>query len=277
MSPHNPATREVIPEQYQNTVAGEPFLTYDSRVGDEERMFIFASETEFQLLRESEYWYADGAFKTCPEISYQLYHVHGQQNGKILPNKTQAFYRRMLQQVFDHVGDNRLQDVLVNFERSAINVFHLIDENIGMKGCVYHLSSNIWKNVQHFGLQERYNEDQEFALHTHMLCAVVFMPPDNIIAGFQKFFDLIGDNYQGEMDDLFDYFKGTYIGRYRRNNERWPPLFALNWWNMFHRTFDQLEEVTVILKDGNGVFKRKYRRVILSFGSSLIFFKLKKT
>ena len=55
MSPHNPATREVIPEQYQNTVAGEPFLTYDSSVGDEERMFIFASETEFQLLRESEY------------------------------------------------------------------------------------------------------------------------------------------------------------------------------------------------------------------------------
>ena len=55
MSPHNPATREVIPEQYQNTVAGEPFLIYDSSVGDEERMFRFASETEFQLLRESEY------------------------------------------------------------------------------------------------------------------------------------------------------------------------------------------------------------------------------
>ena len=66
-------------------------------------MFIFASEIEFQLLRESKYWYADGTFKACPEISYQIYPVHGQQNGKIfpvvfcrLPNNTQATYRRML-------------------------------------------------------------------------------------------------------------------------------------------------------------------------------------
>ena len=89
-----------------------------------------------------------------------------------------------------------------------------------MKGCFYHLSSNIWKKVQHFGLQQRYNEDQEFALHTRMLCAVAFMPPDNAIAGFEELSDLIRDTYLGEMDDLLDYFEETYIGRYRRNAER---------------------------------------------------------
>ena len=203
--PHNPVTREdipVLPEQYQNTVTGEPFLIYDSGVGDQDRMFIFASEIRLQLLRESEDWYADGIFKVCPEIFYQLYTIHGQQNGQIfpvvfclLPNKTQATYRRMLQQVFDRVGDNRLQDVLVHFERAAINAFHLIDENIDMKGCFYHLSSNIWKKVQYFALQQRYNEDQEFALHTRMLCAVAFMPPDNVITGFEEISDLIRDTY----------------------------------------------------------------------------------
>ena len=53
---HNPVTRKdipVLPEQYQNTVAGQPFLIYDSGVGDQERMFIFASEIGLQLLRES--------------------------------------------------------------------------------------------------------------------------------------------------------------------------------------------------------------------------------
>ena len=98
-------------------------------------MFTFASKIGPQLLRESEHWYADGAFKVCPEILYQLYTIHVQRHGQI--------FRGMLQQVFDSVGDNRLQDV--DFERAAINAFHLIDENIDMKGCFYHLSSNIWK------------------------------------------------------------------------------------------------------------------------------------
>ena len=95
-----------------------------------------------------------------------------------------------------------------------------------MKGCFYHLSSNIWKKVQHFGLQQRCNEDQEFVLHTRMLCVVTFMPPDNVIAGFEELSNLIRDTYQGEMDDLLDYFEETYIGRYRRNAER-PPLCLL--------------------------------------------------
>ena len=79
--PHNPVTRKgipVLPEQYKNTVAGEPFLIYDSGVGDQERKFIFASEIGLQLLRESEHWYVDGTFKVCPEIFYQLYTIHGQ-------------------------------------------------------------------------------------------------------------------------------------------------------------------------------------------------------
>ena len=66
------------------------------------------------------------------------------------------------------------------------------------------------------------------------------MPPGNVIAGFEELPDLIRDTYHGEMDDLLDYFEETYIGPYRRNAKRRPPLFALDFWNMFHRTFDEL-------------------------------------
>ena len=75
--PHNPVTREdiaVLPEQYQNTVVGEPFVIYDSGVGDQEQIFIFSSEIWLQLLRESKHWYTDGTFKVCPEILPTLYH-----------------------------------------------------------------------------------------------------------------------------------------------------------------------------------------------------------
>ena len=109
-----------------------------------------------------------------------------------------------------------------------------------MKGCFYHVSLNIWKKAQHFGLQQRYNEDQEFTLHTCMLCVVVFIPTDNVTAGFEELSDLIRETYQGEMDDQLDYFEETYIGWYHRNAERRPPLSALNLWNMFHMTFGKL-------------------------------------
>ena len=248
--PHNPVTREdidVLLEQYQNIVAGEPLLIYDSGVRDQERMFIFALEIGLHLLRESKDWYADGTFKVCSEIFYKLYTIYGKRNRQIfpvvcclLPNKTQTIFRRILEQIFDCVGDNRLQDVVVDFQCAAINAFHLIGENIDMKGCFYHFSSNTWKKVQHFGLQKRYNEGQEFTLQTRILYAVAFMPPDNAIAGFEELSDLIRGTYQDEMDDLLDYFEESYINRYRSNAERRPPLFALNLWNMFHRTFHEL-------------------------------------
>ena len=79
--PHTPVTREdrpVLPEQYQNTAPGESFIIYDSGAGDQEQMFRFASKIGLQLLRESEHWYADGIFKVCLEIFYQLYAIHGQ-------------------------------------------------------------------------------------------------------------------------------------------------------------------------------------------------------
>ena len=40
-----------------------------------------------------------------------------------------------------------------------------------------------------------------------MLCAVAFMPPDNVIAGFEELSDLIRDTYQGEMDDYWTTLK----------------------------------------------------------------------
>ena len=45
-----------------------------------------------------------------------------------------------------------------------------------------------------------------------MLCAVAFMPPDNVIAGFEELSDLIRDTYEGETDDLLDYFEENYTG-----------------------------------------------------------------
>ena len=75
-------------------------------------------------------WFADGTFKVCPALCFQLYTVHAHDNGRIfpcafalLPNKTQATcdsflmeFHRMIQ-----YNGNGPDDVLIDFERGAIN------------------------------------------------------------------------------------------------------------------------------------------------------------
>ena len=217
--PNPGVRREEIPELpqvYQTTAAGERFLIFDSGVGDQDRIFIFASEIGLQILRESEHWYADGTFKVCPEIFYQLYNVGGSIFPcvfSLLPNKTEATYRRFFEQIFHLLENNNLQDILVDFERAATNAIEHLNPNVEIKGCCYHLSSNVWKRIQQFGYQQRYNDDQEFALHTRMLCALAFLPPDDVIQGFEQLADRIRDVYNDIMCGLLEYFEDTFIGR----------------------------------------------------------------
>ena len=200
-----------------------------------------------QFLADSEHWYADVTFRVCPEIFFQLYTIHGQRDGRIFPcvfsllrNKNENTYNRRFEQLFQLVNSlgNGPNDVLVDFERSAINAFQ--NRNIEVQGCFYHLSANVWNHTQHLGLSQRYNQEEEFALHIRMLPALVFLPAGDVIEGFEELVETITILYDDVADDLLQYVKDTYIGRYSRNAPRRPPPFAINLWNMFNRTDDEL-------------------------------------
>ena len=109
-----------------------------------------------------------------------------------------------------------------------------------MKGCFFHLSSNLWKHIQSFGLQERYRRTEEFALHLRMLAALAFILPNTVIEAFEELADAIRLEFLGEADQFIDYFQDTYIGRFRRNAPRRQPMYSIKLWNMFHRTQDEL-------------------------------------
>ena len=245
--PLNRAAIPVLPHQYQVTENGDQFLLFDSGVGNAERILLFSSQQGLQFLSNSQHWYADGTFKVCPEVFFQAYTVHAQQGRRIfpcsfalLPNKTEGTYTRLFRELFNHVNGNSPDDILVDFERSAINALHNLNQQLEIKFCFYHLCSNVWKHIQNLGMQVRYDQDQEFALHLKMICALAFFPPDDVINGFDDLCNEIRNTFNGDADDLLEYFEDTYIGRFRRNAPRRAPLFAIELWNMFHRTDDEL-------------------------------------
>lgn len=108
-------------------------------------------------------------------------------------------------------------DILVDFERGAINTIQNYFQNVEVKRCFYHFCSNVWKHIQQIGFRQRYNEDQGFVLYLRMLCALAFLLPNDIVQGFEDLVDLIKANHNNNVEDLLEYFEENYISRYRQN------------------------------------------------------------
>ena len=60
-----------IPEEFATTNKVDSFLIYDSGPTND-RILIFATQKNLDILVQSEHWYADGTFKTVPSIFGQL-------------------------------------------------------------------------------------------------------------------------------------------------------------------------------------------------------------
>ena len=73
------------------------FLLHDTGKDDKERILIFGQRSLLELMESLDtLWLADGTFKICPEIFFQLFTIHITVNGYnppcvyiLLPNKTE--------------------------------------------------------------------------------------------------------------------------------------------------------------------------------------------
>ena len=125
--PPTPLRREdipVLPERYQLTKAGEQFLIFDSGVGDNERILIFATQQCIYYLSNKSHCFMDGAFKLCPEIFYQIYNIHALNNNQVfscvfalLPDN--QLFREVRNDVIRQ--GNEPTNILINFEGTALN------------------------------------------------------------------------------------------------------------------------------------------------------------
>ena len=102
-----------VPEEFKD------FLLYDSGTEDPARLLIFGQQTLLELLQSTQHlWLADGTFKLCPEIFFQLFTIHTSINGNnppciyaLLPNKREKkTYERLLIAVKEKIPNSDLQE-----------------------------------------------------------------------------------------------------------------------------------------------------------------------
>ena len=90
---------------YAKTKEGETWVWQFRDLEEEngEEMFLmFATALNLYYLSKADVWYGDGTFKACPKLFYQLYTIHAEVHGQILPlvfsllpSKSKKCYRFM--------------------------------------------------------------------------------------------------------------------------------------------------------------------------------------
>ena len=146
-------------------------------------------------------------------------------------------------------------DLLTGFEKTAMTSAGNCFIGTIIKGCLFHLVSNIWKNIQDSGRKMLFLGDDEFSTLMRMIAAVAFVPNVDIP---QTFYDLEVEirTYYNEngIDVVLDYFEDTYIGCQRRGRPRDIPMFPIDIWGVYDRTVNRYLGQTIISKHGiNGL------------------------
>ena len=242
-APVQPTSLEqlTLPEEYKRTSKGERFLLYDS--GPEtQRILIFGTQRNPEMLEQSTVWMADGTFKTAPALFTQVYVIHALLGGPdlmkdghlfpslfvLLPNKTEATYRRMWEQVELLCPQADPTVMLMDFELAAINSFQHTWPATMVKGCFFHLTQNLWCKVQATGMQPAYCQDEELAIRIRQIPALAFAAPHEVPHLFGQVAALLPSP---AADDLIEYFERTYIGRTLSGGMYHPALFPTDMWN----------------------------------------------
>ncbi|KII67194.1 hypothetical protein RF11_11353 [Thelohanellus kitauei] len=235
-----------LPIEYTLSHRGEQFLQYDSGP-DENRMLIFSTNNNLELLRSSDCWYCDGTFKTAPSLFSQLYTVHCKINNTViptvyglLPTKSESIYTSFFTAISNLKPGLSPATIMLDFEISSHNALRRVFPQTILKGCFYHLSQSFWRKIQmNAPTLSRYREDGDFVITAKMILAICFVPIPDICFAFEQL--LFSDFFVNDaeiLNCLSDYFEDFYIGRILRLNTRRPPLFPHSLWNCYDATIN---------------------------------------
>ena len=117
-----------IPSRFKVTLSNDPFLLYDSGLGDHNRTIIFSNPKMLTFLRDCNSWYADGTFQIAPKHIFQLYTLHAEKDGFVIPcvyvlmtNKSESSYSNVLKKLVELEPGLNPMRIMLDFDLSGEN------------------------------------------------------------------------------------------------------------------------------------------------------------
>ncbi|XP_018495329.1 uncharacterized protein LOC108864352 [Galendromus occidentalis] len=178
--PANPSHRSdlIIPNILKMTTKNESFLLHDSGEGATDRILIFETPENLNILRESDELFLDGNFRVCPLIFHQmLYSILAKlPDGEAVPvvyslppSKSAVTYRRFLGIVADLLDGHQPYLLHIDFEIAMADS----------------------------ALRNKYMTDEDFALDVRMFAALALVPKNNALSALAS---LLESNFVRESN-----------------------------------------------------------------------------
>ncbi|XP_018496363.1 uncharacterized protein LOC108864702 [Galendromus occidentalis] len=244
------------------TEKGENFLFYDSGETEADRILVFATPENLNLLKKYDEWFVDGTFDVCPKLFDQLYTFHvGLPEKKsvpvmycLLPSKTSATYRRLLDVVASALDGSLPRRVHVDFEIGMIKELERAFPGAEILGCMFHFHQCLWRRIQRDAdLRRRYTADLDFALNVRMFPALSFVPTSDVLAVFNT---LLQSKFVKEnnyiLTAFINYFESTWVGR-----ERNAPLMKHEWWNTHNSVLNGIARTNNTVESWHSAFSKR--------------------
>jgi hypothetical protein len=88
--------------------------------------------------------------------------------------------------------------ILIDFEKTVIDVLSKTFPKSMLAGCWFHLSHSIFRNAQGLGLKKKYEKSRKFKNKIKLLSALSFVPTKDIGKRFQQLFAIPTEQNQTE-------------------------------------------------------------------------------
>ncbi|KAI8508520.1 hypothetical protein Bbelb_136190 [Branchiostoma belcheri] len=144
------------------------FLRADVWAGDH-RHLVFANDKQLALLSKAKTWYCDGTFFVVRPPFTQMFSIHafirqGEDYKQIplvfvlMSGKEKRDYKKVFQKVKEMLQEPRVEHFVMDFEDGMWGAIRSVFPECTRKGCAFHLTQAIFKNIQRLGLQPAYYE-----------------------------------------------------------------------------------------------------------------------
>ena len=229
----------VLEGEWATTLAGTDFILHK-----DDKMIILTTDSNLKILTQSDTVFMDGTFKSCPRIFSQLYSIHGCYRNHVVPlvycllsDKSRLTYHTMFSKIRDRMAELDLifspSTIITDFEASIIPVIQHNFPTENHRGCYFHFTQAICRQVQTSGLQPAYDSDDRVHSAVRGLMALAFLPVLAVRPAFHGLEEqeIIQENQL--LTSLFDYFEKT-----------WLKSFPLRLWNVHNaatRTNNKVE------------------------------------
>lgn len=208
-----------IPDDYQHTTAGQQFLLY---AAEDKAIIIFATNANIRRLSEAQEWAIDGTFDHIPSLYLQLWTIHAFIQDKLVPcifallcEKTALTYTRILRLLKDKAAELGyvLNPGLVHtdFESGFLPSFRTEFPNTQIRGCYFHFTQAIYKNILSKGFQPAYVNDIEIHRYLRQLMVLAFLPANHIANYYDAWKDDMPLNIRREIQPMLNYFEHQWL------------------------------------------------------------------